>query len=86
MFHPAKLEEALKLLGDLLADRGCHFAVVAIGGAGLQLLGVIDRPTRDIDLVALVADDKLVHVGSSLPPTLAEAVADALGTRMEDGK
>jgi hypothetical protein len=76
MFGATKLERALQLLGDVLADRGHHFAVVAIGGAGLQLIGVIDRPTRDIDLVALVEDDQLVTVGRVLPPALAEAVVD----------
>jgi hypothetical protein len=76
MFGTAKLDGALKVLGDLLADRGHHFAVVAIGGAGLHLIGLIDRPTKDIDLVALVEDDKLVSVGRSLPPPLAEAVVD----------
>ena len=44
MLDVGRLEEALKLLGALLSDRGHHFAVVAIGGGGLQLIGVIDRP------------------------------------------
>jgi hypothetical protein len=74
MFHPDSLEKALQLLGDLLADRDQHFEVVAIGG-GLQLIGVIDRPTKDIDLVALVEDGKLVGAGT-FPAALAEAVAD----------
>jgi hypothetical protein len=76
MFRPATLEKALELLGDLLGDRRFHFELVAIGGGGLQLIGVIDRPTKDIDLVALIEGDKLVDVGLTLPPPLAEAVAD----------
>jgi len=71
-----KLEEALILLGAVLADRGNHFAVVAIGGGGLQLIGVIDRPTKDIDLVALIEGDELVSLDKNLPATLAEAIAD----------
>lgn len=76
MFRPATLQQALELLGDLLTDRGLHFELVAIGGGGLQLIGVIDRPTNDIDLVALVENDKLVGVGPGLPEPLAEAIAD----------
>jgi hypothetical protein len=79
MFRPATLEKALELLGDLLADRGLYFELVAIGGGGLQLIGVIDRPTKDIDLVALIQGDKLVAVGPNLPAALAEAVADVAG-------
>lgn len=76
MLEARKLEEALTLLGAVLSDRGHHFAVVAVGGAGLQLIGIIDRPTRDIDLVALIEGDQLVSPGRDLPATLAEAVAD----------
>jgi hypothetical protein len=76
MFRQASLEEALRLLGDLLADRGQHFEVVAIGGGALQMIGVIDRPTKDIDLVAMIEGKKLVSVGTALPLPLAEAVAD----------
>lgn len=54
MFIVAELEDALDLLGQLLSDRGHRFEVVAIGGGGLQLIGVIDRPTKDLDLVALL--------------------------------
>jgi alkylhydroperoxidase family enzyme len=75
MFRPDSLERALELLGDLLADRDQHFEVVAIGGGGLQLIGVIDRPTKDIDLVALIEGGKLVGAGT-FPAALAEAIAD----------
>jgi len=76
VFDPTKLDEALSVLGELLFERQHRFEVVAIGGGGLQLLGVIDRPTSDLDLVALLEGDKLIRVGLSLPPALAEAVAD----------
>jgi hypothetical protein len=70
------LEGALTLLGQLLQDRGQRFAVVAIGGGGLLLIGLIDRPTRDLDLVALRQGDVLVPAGKPLPAALAEAVED----------
>ncbi len=76
MFDAATLEEALVMLGQLLADRGYHFDVVAIGGGGLLLIGLIDRPTKDLDLVAFRDGDTLLPVGKPLPEYLAEAVDD----------
>lgn len=32
------LEEALTILGELLADRGLHYEIVAIGGGSLLLM------------------------------------------------
>lgn len=76
MFVAAGLEEALQLLGQLLLDRGYSYEVVAIGGGGLLLIGAIARPTKDLDLVALLDGDTLISIESSLPPPLTEAVAD----------
>jgi hypothetical protein len=76
MFVAAGLEEALRMLGGLLADRGHRFEVVAVGGGGLLLIGIIDRPTKDLDLVALRDGDALLPAGPHLPPALSEAVAD----------
>jgi hypothetical protein len=76
MFIATGLEEALQTLGDLLADRGHSFEVVAIGGGGLLLIGIIERPTKDLDLVALRDGDALLSVGPQLPPALNEAVVD----------
>ncbi len=41
------LEQALGMLGQLLADRGEHHEVVIIGGGGLLLLRYIERTTKD---------------------------------------
>jgi hypothetical protein len=35
-----------------LRDRGLRFDAVVIGGAALSLLGVVSRPTQDIDILA----------------------------------
>ncbi|HEV8534780.1 MAG TPA: hypothetical protein VGR87_03545 [Candidatus Limnocylindria bacterium] len=50
-------EEPLAALGQLLAERGQRYELLAIGGGALQMLGLIDRPTREIDVIALVDDD-----------------------------
>ena len=56
MFEADSLRQALSTLGVLLKDRGVAFEIVAIGGGGLLLLGVIRRPTKDLDALALVED------------------------------
>jgi hypothetical protein len=75
MFDVSTLEEALEMLGQLLLDRGHQYEVVAIGGGGLLLIGLIDRPTKDLDLVAMRAGNALAPVGM-LPAPLREAVED----------
>jgi uncharacterized nucleotidyltransferase DUF6036 len=62
-------------LGQLLAERGLRYELVAIGGGALQLLGLISRPTRDIDVVALVENATLVPA-AELPAPLQRAVED----------
>jgi hypothetical protein len=76
MYRLDDLTEALDLLGQVLADRGQSFEVVAIGGAGLQMLGVIERPTRDVDLLAMREEGVLVEIKEDLPPPLQNAIAD----------
>ncbi|HEY5945403.1 MAG TPA: hypothetical protein VIV40_07925 [Kofleriaceae bacterium] len=75
MVEANRLEEVLEALGELLQDRGLHFEVVAIGGGSLLLLGLIKRPTRDLDIVALVAAGKYVSA-EPLPPQLLDAAAE----------
>jgi hypothetical protein len=37
-----------------LQERGFSCELVAAGGSALLLLGLLERPTRDLDVVALV--------------------------------
>jgi hypothetical protein len=46
------VEEALQAVGELLADDDERFSIVVIGGAALQLLGIVSRTTHDVDVVA----------------------------------
>jgi hypothetical protein len=70
-----KLQNALELLGDLLADRHESFEVVAIGGGSLLLVGIIDRTTQDLDLVALWVEGA-ARSAKPLPPLLEKAAAE----------
>jgi len=78
-------DEPLATLGDLLEQRGLHYDLLAVGGGALLLLGLLPRPTKDIDVVGLVeADD--VRFSRDLPEPLARAIGDTallLGLRSD---
>ena len=78
------LEGALNILGQLLADRGFHYEIVAIGGGSLLLLKLIERTTKDLDLVALVKEGELISA-DPLPRALTQAAED-VGKALELGK
>jgi hypothetical protein len=48
------LEDALDTLGAVLEARDLQYSLVAVGGGSLLLLGLLQRPTKDLDIVALV--------------------------------
>jgi len=66
---------ALRTLGELLASRGHHFELVAIGGSSLLLLDLAVRPTADVDVVALV-EEGVYRAARPLPAVLDEAQAE----------
>lgn len=69
---PSFLEQALQTLGAVLEQRGQRFEIVTIGGSSLMLLGLIVRPTRDLDVVALAEGGHYVKA-NPLPLALWEA-------------
>lgn len=72
------LGEALQVLGELLGDRGLQFDLALIGGGALLLVGAISRPTKDLDVVAIVDFDALRRA-EPFPPGLRSAVEDVAG-------
>jgi hypothetical protein len=73
------LEQALRSLGDVLQARRLSYEVVAVGGSALLILGSSVRPTRDLDVLALV--DESGYVGADpLPAPLVEAARDVAAT------
>jgi hypothetical protein len=48
------------VLGQILADRGLYYEIVAIGGGSLLLFKLMERTTKDLDLAALVKDGCLI--------------------------
>jgi len=79
-FQLEALEEALQSLGAVLQQRRIPYSLLVVGGSGLLLLGLIDRPTGDLDVVGLSQEGSYVKL-DVLPAPLAEAavqVAQAL--------
>ena len=46
------LDQALRATGEVLARRGQSAAIVVVGGTALNLLHVVERATRDVDVIA----------------------------------
>jgi Nucleotidyl transferase AbiEii toxin, Type IV TA system len=67
-------EEVLAALGERLVESGERLELVVIGGSALLGLGLVDRATRDVDLVALRRGALLVRP-DPLPEALLEAVS-----------
>jgi len=68
-------EEPLAALGQLLEERGLRYELYAVGGGALQLLGLITRPTRDIDIIGKVEGQRILPM-VTLPTSLARAIED----------
>lgn len=79
MLDPGQLTRALTVLGGLLAERGHRYEIVAIGASALMLLGLVTRPTRDVDIVAIVGPEGYAKP-RPLPEPLATAVGDVAAT------
>jgi len=75
LLDSARLEAALTLLGETLAHRRQGVELVVLGGSGLRLLGVVQRATHDVDVVALLEDGGLA-TAEPLPSNLREAARD----------
>lgn len=69
------LNEALEVLGSYLSDKGLKYEVAAIGGGALLLLGCTIRPTKDLDIVALVHGNELISA-HPLPAPLPTAIRE----------
>ncbi len=77
--QPSELERALTAVGELLADRRQRTGIVVVGGTAMNLLGFVERATRDVDVLAMAAgadtDASTIQPPSPLPEALVEAVA-----------
>jgi hypothetical protein len=90
------LFRGLQALGELLASRGQSYAFVVGGGASLAALGVLERVTTDVDVMAIRdASGKITVAPKEFPDFVATAVlevgrelnmpSDWLNTEMASG-
>ncbi|MEI6607465.1 MAG: hypothetical protein WCP35_19315 [Verrucomicrobiota bacterium] len=71
------LEEALRLLGNLLATRkGAGFWLVVCGGSALLAQEIITRSTEDVDILAMRDWDGGVDRAFPMPEALRVAAAE----------
>lgn len=65
---PSQIEELLEALGEWLdAGTGGAIDLVICGGTALNVQGFVDRPTRDVDVVAILSPDDRQTLISSQP-------------------
>ncbi|MGH7427712.1 MAG: hypothetical protein ACREJ4_05060 [Candidatus Methylomirabilaceae bacterium] len=74
------LDRALEATGALLPRRGQTAAIVVVGGTALNLLGVVERFTGDVHVIATATPRREglpenIRPPDPLPAPLAEAVA-----------
>ena len=77
-----RIGKALKLLdGRLALNQSGHFSLVVCGGAALNAMHLIQRTTKDVDIVALMESNNQLVDPAPLPEELliaAKEVADTL--------
>lgn len=73
------IESSLTAIGQLLAYRGRPVSIVILGGAAMNLLGFVDRPTIDVDVLAREENGALRH-----PDPLPEELRDAIRSVARD--
>lgn len=70
-------ERALHAVGDLLAYEGEEAAIVIIGGSALILLGIVERATVDVDILAIGRQEEgrlRIRPPDPLPQPLQRAI------------
>lgn len=73
------IARALQLVGELLEAAEETYAVVVVGGAALNLLGIVARATTDVDVLAFARPAgpgswRLSRAPAQLPDPLARAI------------
>ena len=51
----SEIERVFDALGELLIAEGTEFGIIILGGAALNLLGIVERTTRHVDVLAITS-------------------------------
>jgi len=62
-------------VGERLDHAHQSCAIVVLGGAALNLLALVDRPTIDVDVLARADESGAIRPPDPLPETLRRAIA-----------
>jgi hypothetical protein len=74
---PNNIRKALGLVGSLLLGEGVRIRIVVIGGAALNLRGIVSRVTTDVDVVAFATGGGARVVLETPPVPLPAALVRA---------
>jgi len=80
----ANIDTALSRVAELLAFAGEHYAVAVLGGAALVLLGIVDRATSDVDILAFAKSDSPQPDLREPPEPFPEPLRRAIDTVARD--
>lgn len=83
MSEPLPIEVALDAAGDLLQTVGEHVAIV-VGGATMNLLGIVRRSTSDVDVIARADRDEAGDLHLSQAEPFPESLRAAIRTVARD--
>ncbi len=78
------IEEALQTVGDLLRADRKRVSIIVVGGATLNLLGIVHRSTRDVDVIARAATDDAGNLRLLQPEPFPESLQRAIRTTARD--
>src|SRR5260370_32050623 len=78
-------DKALRAVAGLLARRGQSAAIVVVGGTALNLLQIVERATRDVDVIATATPRSDGPPTAVRPPEpLPRVLTDAISTVARD--
>lgn len=76
--QPSLLRQALSALGELLAADDTGVSIIVVGGASLNMLGLLTRSTNDVDVLAFAeprdGTSVILTPPEPLPPALVNGI------------
>jgi hypothetical protein len=77
-FGSERLDELFSALGELLEAEGETVGIVVVGGASLNMLGLVERTTSDVDVIAITRSSGEGEEDLVRPDPVPEALENAI--------
>lgn len=71
-------------MGQLLAARGATYAIIVLGGAALNLLGIVHRATTDVDILAFADPPRAARGATTGEPRHMHPPPEPMPSRLAD--